>query len=64
MGTIWKAVVWLVVLGITAGLTVAFGPVGFVIGLILCWVQSSSFRRREQNKQHKELMETMKGRKG
>lgn len=60
MGLVWKLVVWAVLLGITVGLSVAFGPVGFIIGLLLCWIQSASFRRREQNKQHKELLAAMK----
>lgn len=60
MGLLWKLVVWGVLLAITVGLSVAFGPVGFIIGLLLCWAQSASFRRREQNKQHKELMSALK----
>lgn len=60
MGIAWKIVVWCVLLAILAGLTVVFGPVGFVIGLILCWIQSASFRRREKNKQHKEMMSALK----
>ena len=60
MGLVWKLVVWAVLLAITVGLTIAFGPVGFVIGLLLCWVQSSSFKRREQKRQHKELLAAIK----
>lgn len=61
---LWKLVVWCVLLAITVGLSVTFGPVGFIIGLLMCWAQSASFRRREQNKQHRELVSALKGKKG
>ena len=60
MGILWQVVVWVVLLGITAGLTVAFGPVGFIIGLLLCWIQQSSFRRRQERKEYKELLAAVK----
>ncbi len=34
MGLLWKLVVWGVLLAITIGLSVAFGPVGFIIGFV------------------------------
>ena len=60
MFLVWKLVIWGVLLAVTVALSVAFGPVGFIIGLLLCWVQAASFRRREQNKQHKELLAAVK----
>ena len=60
MGLLWKVLVWGILLAITIGLSMGFGPVGFIIGLLLCWIQSGSFRRREQNKQHKELISALK----
>lgn len=62
MYMVWKLVIWGVLLAITVGLSVAFGPFGFIAGLLMCWLQASSFRRREQNRQHKELLKAVKHR--
>lgn len=62
MTGIWRLVVWCVLLGITAGLTLAFNIVGFAVGVVLCLLQAGSFKRRDQNRQHKELMAAMRDR--
>jgi len=62
MGMIWKLFIWCVLLVVTVSLSVMFGPVGFIIGLLLCWIQHSSFSRREMKKQHKEMLEAIKKR--
>ena len=58
--SIWQLLVWAVAIGLTVLLTFSLGPVGFIIGLVLCAFQASSFNRRKRNKQHKELIDALK----
>ncbi|WP_263079230.1 hypothetical protein [Endozoicomonas sp. Mp262] len=53
-------VVWGLLITVTAVLTVFFGAVGFLCGLLVCILYITGKRHGERKRQHEELMQQLK----